>query len=381
MFYETKDSRECSIDVINPKREFFAINGLRFFAATWVLFFHASINFGSLSIVAVIQPLLDQGVLAMTLFFMLSGFILSYRYAGFTSSDAIHEYIAARVARLYPVYLFMGLITFWRVIDQFDALGAVPFALFSLFLFLLGLQAWFPNLFGIWNFDGSWSLSVEAFCYSLFPRLRQLVRRLNDRSLRLITCLLPLLIGLISFGMLFSETQAPNQSLIYYVLPIFRLPEFLLGICGYNLFVERNLNQRLLAWLSILAFPLLLGAIYWRNLPGLIEWGAPASVFFMGVFVFCLWLDARRSVKAVVNYLGRISYCVYIAQFSTIPVIKRIGGDWSIEINWLLFLLSTTLLAIGTYHFIEVMAYARTRMYTMTASRRLAKLFGERSIA
>ena len=101
----------------------------------------------------------------------------------------------------------------------------------------------------------------------------------------------------------------------------------------------------------------------------------------MRVFVFCLWLDARRSVKAVINYVGRISDFIYISQFSTIPVIKRLGGDWSIEINWLIFILSTTLLAIGTHHLIEVMVYARTRMYTMTASRRLAKLFGERSIA
>jgi peptidoglycan/LPS O-acetylase OafA/YrhL len=295
---------------IIPKREFFAINGLRFFASTWVLLFHASIHFGHLRAATLIQPLLDQGVLAMTLFFMLSGFILSYRYASFASPDAMHEYISARIARLYPVYVFMGLTTILRIgegagkfviIEQFGYLGAVPFTLFAVLLFMFGLQAWFPNLFGIWNFGGSWSLSVEAFFYSLFPTLRQFVRGLNDRSLRVITCALPLIIGLISFGLLISETRSSDNSKMFYVLPIFRLPEFVFGMCGYALFVERKLNRRFLACSSVLALPVLVGAIYWRDLPGLIEWGAPASVVFMGVFVSCLSLNATKIVKRVVN--------------------------------------------------------------------------------
>ena len=369
-----------SIDVIHPKREFFAINGLRFFAATWVLLFHASINFGSLSIVSVIQPLLDQGVLAMTLFFTLSGFILSYRYTNFASPDAMLEYISARIARLYPVYLFIGLTTFWQIIEQFGySIRALPFVLLTIFLFMLFLQAWFPNLFSIWNFDGSWSLSVEAFFYSLFPRLRQTVQQLNDRSLRVITCLLPLLIALISLGVFFSETQSPNNSMMYYVLPIFRLPEFVFGICGYILFVERDLNRRLLAWISSVVFPVLLGAIYWRDLPGLIEWGAPASIVFMGVFVGCLSLDAARVVKMVVNYLGRISYCVYLAQFTTIPILRRVGGDWSAEINWLILIGGTFLLAISSYHLIEVVAYKKMRLLIMTVLQRLAVFFRGKS--
>ncbi|MBU6172701.1 MAG: acyltransferase [Planctomycetes bacterium] len=311
-----------------PRREFFAINGLRFFAATWVLLFHASIHFGHLSTASLIQPILNQGVLAMTLFFMLSGFILSYRYACFASRESVHEYISARIGRLYPVYLFMGLTTIWRIgegagrfviIEEYGYLGAVPFAMFAIFLFVFGLQAWFPNLFGIWNFGGSWSLSVEAFFYSLFPKLRQTIRRLNDRSLRMVTYALPLTIGLISVGLLVSETRATDNSKMFYVLPIFRLPEFLLGMCGYALFVERKLDQHILAWLSAMAIPVLVVGVYWRDLPGLVEWGAPASVVFMGVFVACLSLDATQIVKTVVNYLGRISYCVYMAQCTCLP--------------------------------------------------------------
>lgn len=379
---QTRDFRLNTVNTTNPARELFAINGLRFLAATWILLFHASINFGSLRIASVMQPLLDQGVLAMTLFFMLSGFILSYRYTNLATSGAIIEYLSGRIARLYPVYLFIGLTTLWQIVEQFGYhFGVVPFVLLTIFLFVLCLQAWFPNLFGIWNFDGSWSLSVEAFFYSLFPKLRQSVQQLNDRSLRLITCLLPLSMALVSLGLYFSETQSPNNSIMYYVLPIFRLPEFIFGICGYTLFVERNLNRRFLSYISISIFPLLLGAIYWRDLPGLIEWGAPASIVFMGVFVCCLSLDTARVVKLVVNYLGRISYCVYLAQFTTIPILRQVGVGWSVEINWLVLIFSTLLLAISSYHLIEVFAYEKTRRIALSIFQKWADVLRAKKLS
>jgi peptidoglycan/LPS O-acetylase OafA/YrhL len=236
-------------DPLKQKQEFFAINGLRFLAALWVLLFHASIHFGSIDELYWIQPVLNQGTLAMTLFFMLSGFILSYRYSTFSKPDDMPNYFAARVARLYPVYVFMGITTLWQlsygasqfwIVDRYGYLGAAPFALFAIFLFVFAAQAWFPSLFMIWNFNGSWSLSVEAFFYTLFPRLRKYIGCLGDRSLIVLVFLLPFIIFCISLGLLFSYRTENNTAQIFYILPIFRLPEFLLGICGYVLFVERG---------------------------------------------------------------------------------------------------------------------------------------------
>jgi peptidoglycan/LPS O-acetylase OafA/YrhL len=124
---------------------------------------------------------------------------------------------------------------------------------------------------------------------------------------------------------------------------------------------------------------MLLGVIYWRDLPGLIEWGTPASIVFMGIFVYCLSLDAARIVKVVVNYLGRISYCVYLAQFTTIPILRHVGVDWSTEINWLILVCSTLLLAVFSYHFIEVLAYEKTRMAVLSLSRSISVVFGWKS--
>lgn len=141
-------------DPLNNKQEFFLINGLRFFAAFWVLIFHTSIHFGKPNSLAAIQPILDQGVLAMTLFFMLSGFILSYRYSTFSTPEDSCNYFAARVARLYPVYLFMGVTTLWKIsegtsqfwlFERFGSIGAVPFIIvvvFFVYLFIASLVPW-----------------------------------------------------------------------------------------------------------------------------------------------------------------------------------------------------------------------------------------------
>ncbi len=60
-------------DPLKEKKEFFALNGLRFAAAFWVLIFHCSFHFGRLPALSSVQPIIEQGTLAMTLFFMLSG--------------------------------------------------------------------------------------------------------------------------------------------------------------------------------------------------------------------------------------------------------------------------------------------------------------------
>jgi peptidoglycan/LPS O-acetylase OafA/YrhL len=364
------------------KREFFAINGLRFIAAFWVLIFHASVHLGELAFLAWFQPIIDQGVLAMTLFFVLSGFILSYRYTNFSSTELVEAYAAARIARLYPVYAFMGLVTIWKLRragsgfwlpSEYGTAGQVAFLAVVGSLFVFGLQAWFPGLFRVWNFGGSWSLSVEAFFYSLFPHLRPVLAERSDRELRVVTYSMPILMALIAIGLLASHRVEFDTSLIFYELPIFRLPEFVFGICGYLLFVERKLDRGLLAGLATVSAVLLVCGVYYANAPGFIEWGGVAAVAFMGSFVWCLKLDAPPLVKAVVNYSGRISYCVYMAQFAVLPVVKHFRAKYGMEEAWALAILGTAMIAVITYHFVEVPAYGP--MYRI--ARDAARVVGE----
>ena len=69
----------CAGGIIRSMRELKALTGLRAIAAIWVLFFHSS--FSDLSFVpSFVSSLMSAGFAAVSLFFVLSGFILTYNY-------------------------------------------------------------------------------------------------------------------------------------------------------------------------------------------------------------------------------------------------------------------------------------------------------------
>lgn len=189
------------------------------------------------------------------------------------------------------------------------------------------------------------------------------------------------MIGLITIGLIVSHRGTNDFSRIYYVIPVYRLPEFVFGICGYILFVERGLMRGALARAGVVFGVGLLLCVYWRGLPGSIDWGVFASIAFMAIFVFCLSWDASSIVKRVFNYMGRISYCVYMAQFTTIPILKRFEHSLSHEQKWAVLITSTIVLAVFTYHFVEVLAYSRCRKMTVRVCRWATGCLSGRKVA
>jgi peptidoglycan/LPS O-acetylase OafA/YrhL len=365
------------------KKEFFAINGIRFLAAFWVLLFHAEGQFGALESLRWLQPAIEQGPMAMTVFFVLSGYILSYRYKNFANAEDYQQFTAARIARLYPVYLFIGLVTLWTLphsfqhyflSSEFGLAGQLLFSFIVVVLFVLAIQAWFPSLFYVWNFNGSWSLSVEAFFYALFPHLRRALNRYGLFGLRAIVYGAPLFMMLLLAGSIASMTSPQFDTKLYYVLPIFRLPEFIFGIAGYILFVERQQDKTLLATLMWLGLAALTVCVPLVKVPGLMDWSWLALLPLMGIFVATLRAEAPPRIKQFINYLGRISYSVYMIQFATIPLLSMYKRSLSPELGWFMLIFATLLSAIATYHLVEVLCYTKTRQLSLAFLLRLQKL-------
>jgi peptidoglycan/LPS O-acetylase OafA/YrhL len=216
------------------------LTSLRFFAATAIVFHH----FGHLTIPG--NPILDRLLHGMgsgvSFFFVLSGFVLVYAYDSPIGVRSIRAFFIARFARVYPVYL-LGLIgavflatLYLRYPGHLSAsrILVVPGVL-SLFL----LQAWVPPVANLMN-NPAWSLSAEAFFYLVFPFL--LVPRVKGYldSHRL-AILVPLLLAG-SAPLWLLHLTYPNADLAAigtrefairnwtYFWPIFRIPEFILGV-------------------------------------------------------------------------------------------------------------------------------------------------------
>lgn len=179
-----------------------------------------------------------SGFVGVDLFFVLSGFILTYSYltpAG-KLRGGMRAFWLARLARIYPLYLLAALLAappfFWQ---QGPSAAPVTTGLSVLTL----TQAWLPASASVWNPPG-WSLSVEAVFYLLFPLLAPLCARLPARRVRLALVLLWLACLAVPLPYLLNMDSGVTWSTVIYN-PLWRLPEFLIGLLAGRLFA---LSQR-----------------------------------------------------------------------------------------------------------------------------------------
>jgi peptidoglycan/LPS O-acetylase OafA/YrhL len=306
------------------------LTSLRFFAAFWVLLFHLRIHFGSPQ-PFLLECFLLAGLLSMTFFFVLSGFILVLSSEGKEPLADFSGYFWRRFARIYPIYL-VYLLFFWAFIGFAGNLGDKPILAMVLFGLtdLTLTNAWFPQGFmGGFGRDGSWSLSAEVFFYALFPVILFHARKMSDRmlivSLRwsiVIAALAPTIGRYLPAQMAIPET-------VYYSLPIFRLPEFSSGVF-YAVWVTRD-SKRLPTGRTVIFYMAGLVAFLFlaaRFLPsaGFDIMLIPALLVLIAYFLRSQenWASRLLSARPLV-FLGEISFSIYLVQVFTISLYRLPG--------------------------------------------------------
>ena len=217
---------------MKSEREIKSLTGLRGIAAIHVLLFHFFIG---QQFTNPFTTLLAHGYLAVDVFFVLSGFVMTLTYShlferGYSLRNYI-KFLGRRIARVYPLYLAGTLCAF--VLVRVGILDPPHLKLGKALLWnLLMVQAW-----GITeSLDGpGWSISAEWAAYLLFPLF--LLSFLETRfSRRLATSLSA--VALICLVLLpVSHAHAITSAALLDVhdsrwgLPVFRcLSEFALGM-------------------------------------------------------------------------------------------------------------------------------------------------------
>ncbi len=167
-----------------------ALSGLRIVAAVWVVLFHfrplleqAAPGFRS-----ALAPVLDCGAQGVDLFFILSGFVLTWNYLDRMGESwswrSMLHFLWLRLSRVWPVYLVtMHLAALWIIFTL--NVGHVPSeaahtltATNYVRQFLL-VQLWFAPYFDGTSWDGpAWSISAEWLAYILFGALVLVIFRI-----------------------------------------------------------------------------------------------------------------------------------------------------------------------------------------------------------
>jgi peptidoglycan/LPS O-acetylase OafA/YrhL len=198
-------------EAAGPARQIPALTGVRALAAFLVFFHHHP------------TKLLEAGSLLLwwelhigvTLFFVLSGFMITWRYdrRGPKPESFLRGYFVNRVARIYPLYLALVIPTM--------LLGGAK-----------SLHAWILNLTVFSRYETgipqAWSLRVEECFYLAAPLLFLLWRRSPALTLAVGAAFLLLLYPMAKLGWA-SEVLGTPRNLMLYTFPG-RFFEFYVGI-------------------------------------------------------------------------------------------------------------------------------------------------------
>ena len=141
-----------------------ALTGLRAIAAGLVFLHHY--NPFSKTDHPVLHAILNEMHIGVSIFFVLSGFLIAYLYQNkITSLTSYRGYLQNRFARIFPLYALLTIITFGSVAFR---TGTVDWAEFAWNITLT--KGWVDGL----KFTGipqAWSLTVEESFYLLAPVL------------------------------------------------------------------------------------------------------------------------------------------------------------------------------------------------------------------
>ena len=299
------------------------LTGIRGLAAAFVVVFHFYDSW--LLLLPALQfcaPLARRGHLGVDLFFILSGFILSYVYSagGFKLTLRTYlRFIWFRLARIFPNHVA----TLFLLVLAVEAAKHLGVTLTGIYAFseiplqVTLLHAWpFSSSAAFsWNYP-SWSISAEWFAYlCVFPAAWHVLRF----SLTEATSLLLGYIALALWLFLFSTAAAPAWR------PLLQVScEFVTGSMFFRAYMSSSsltsICQRYASCIFIILVAILL---LW---PLNIAFASTAAVLMFPALLLGLTSAASILSKILSSsqalWLGRVSYALYMTHAPTQKVLK-----------------------------------------------------------
>ena len=320
----------------SPKPAYFpALTGLRAVAAGLVLVHHfnplAPERFGWR-----LHNLAAETHIGVTVFFVLSGFLIGYRYLN--RPGALRTYFANRFARIYPLYFLLTTLTFGLL----HYAGHQPFSVAEYLLNITFLRGLFEQYVYTGIAQG-WSLTVEEMFYVSAPLAFWLVRRNGQWGWRV-----PLALGALGVALvLLSRPHAwhgffGSFDFLFQFTYLGRVVEFFVGV-GLARMLLRAPQLRVprgLTYAGLAGVLLCLAGLSWLHGPAVGALGifTPAGMGINNVLLPLLgigpllwglvaertWLSRLLS-SAPLQLLGKSSYTFYLIH---VGALQQLLHEW-----------------------------------------------------
>ena len=333
-----------------------ALTGLRFIAALAVFIHHVTGHFG------IPDAKVALGAPAVSFFFVLSGFILTYVYHDRLKWGGVKKFYFTRWARIWPLHL-VCLLLMLGLAHNLRLFSTDPQHWGKLLANLFLVQSWVPESSYVFGFNGvSWSISTEMFFYLMFPLL--LLGGQKQFWYKYIGLMLLMVVLVTSLTMLSHTTMFPGVDYVRlgHNTPLLRLPEFCTGMAIGFIYLNREkvkaampvAAQRSFTFDTLMEFIVLGGIVaqqmlirkftliqYLKN----VEWGGPflrsffmftncCFIFAAVIYVFSKsnGLISRLCSTRTMVLLGEVSFAFYMIHMLVIRLAMKYAeyyGDLS----------------------------------------------------
>jgi len=348
----------------NNKVYFPGLNGLRFFAAFAVVVTHIELvkhfqgyptlwveNTGpELSIKNIFQKVVfEVGGLGVYFFFVLSGFLITFLLLtekNKTGTVAVKKFYWRRVLRIWPLYYLIVLLGFFII--PYITHGSLTFNNkelnehygLNLFLYLII----FPNIaHAMFNpvplISQTWSIGVEEQFYLIWPVLAKKAKNI----FKMLIVVFIIMIGIKVLILLLLKLGFASKTL-FVLKKFFAMSKIecmtIGGMGAYLLFNHQEKFKSIVYHSAILPSSLIGIPILILFTPAAIQDGIHLVYSVLFLFIIANVSGNSKSFlkleNKVFNFLGQISYSIYMYHFMLIPamfyIFKKMGMEPSNEI-------------------------------------------------
>lgn len=359
------------------KIHFSGLNALRFFAAYFVVLHHGETirhkfglpNFNDYSF-------FQNGAIAVSFFFVLSGFLITYLLLTEieqTATVSLRKFYWRRVLRIFPLYyllVFIGLIAIPILLSLINYPNTQPYDTLTggvLFLFFLSFVV--NAAFGSHFLEPLWSIGVEEYFYIIWAPLLKFFKK---RPLSIIGFVIGFK-AILTLFFIFFPSENTTFNLIKDITASLKFDLMAIGGLGaYAVFKNRTALEKAFFFtpiFQVLLFVLLIIRFFFNNdcvdnqgIIGFIYRGfvltPVVNVFTEGVLFLWLLLNVAINPRAflklqnpLLNKLGEMSYGIYMYQmliiFAVVLAFKKMMFKMTPSVSSAFFYVLVTIGVIG----------------------------------
>ncbi|HKC67510.1 MAG TPA: acyltransferase [Bacteroidia bacterium] len=310
------------------------------------------------------------GYLGVVLFFVLSGFLITYLLLAEEhtfKTISVRKFYIRRMLRIWPLYFLIVFLAFFILPNiSFFTLPGPEYTkealhggfLLKLLLYLVFLPNLAVSLIGTIPYAAqTWSIGAEEQYYLVWPVI---LKYFKKHKMVLMFCIIFLYVFVVKMTESNYTDFIPNKAVVKAFISSFNIDCMAIGgIYAILLFQKHRalkilLNNYFFYSVLLIVIALLIGGI---TIPYL---NAECYALLFGIIILNFAANDKIKISLenkVLNYLGNISYGLYMYHSIGIVLTLVICRQLNFVSNWLLYLLSfifTIILAGLSYKYFEM---------------------------